>query len=76
MTIASLVKIGQLVIAALLIILVIIQERGGGISESIIGSEGGGFYQHRRGLEKVIFIATIICLVLFIAASIASLLIK
>lgn len=74
---ATFVKIAQLVLSVALIILVLLQERGSGISESFGGGGGeAGFYQQRRGLDKIIFIATIICLVLFAGASLASLLIR
>lgn len=73
---ATFVKIAQLVLSVALIILVLLQERGSGISESFGGGGEAGFYQQRRGLDKVIFITTIICLVLFAGASLASLLIR
>ena len=73
---ATLIKIAQLVIAAALIVLVLLQERGSGISESFGGSGEAGFYQHRRGLEKVIFTATLIGLALFAGTSLASLFIR
>lgn len=70
------IKIAQLVISVALIILVLLQERGSGVSESFGGGGEAGFYQHRRGLEKVIFIATIVGLVLFAGVSLASLFIR
>ncbi len=73
---ATFVKIAQLVLAVALIILVLLQERGSGVSESFGGGGEAGFYQQRRGLEKVIFIATIVGLVLFAGASLANLFIR
>jgi len=72
---ANLIKIAQLIIAVILIVLVLIQEKGSGVGESFGGSQTG-FYQHRRGLEKVIFIITLVFLALFAGVSVASLLIR
>ena len=65
-------SIAQLVIAIILIVLVLVQEKGGGVGEAFGG--GGGFEQQRRGIEKHLHIATIVGLVLFIAISLANLL--
>lgn len=73
---ATLIKIAQLVIAAALIVLVLLQERGSGVGDSFGGGGEAGFYQHRRGLEKAIFIATLVGLVLFAGTSLASLFIR
>jgi protein translocase SecG subunit len=48
----------QIVISVILIGLILIQERSSGTS-GIFGGGGGAPYQTRRGMEKVIFWATI-----------------
>ncbi len=58
----KIIKMIQLIIAVLLTGLVLIQSKGGGLS-SLVGS--GTMYRSRRGLEKIIFIATIVLGVLF-----------
>ena len=60
-----LIPILQIIIAVVLVVLILLQERSAGLS-GIFGGEGGGFYQTRRGLEKIIFISTIILAVVFI----------
>ncbi len=65
----SLLSILQIVIAVLLIIAVLLQSRGGGLS-SIFGG-GGGSFQTKRGLEKSLFIVTIILASLFLIISLA-----
>ena len=55
-------------IAVALIGLILLQERSLGLS-SLFG-EGGGFYQTRRGLERIIFMSTIVLAVLFAGLSI------
>lgn len=60
------IAILQIIIAAILVVLILLQERSAGLS-GIFGGESGGFYQARRGLEKIIFRTTIILAVVFIS---------
>jgi len=62
----------QVVFAVILIVLILIQERDAGVS-GLLGGTGGGAYQTRRGLEKIIFRATITVAVIFAALSIINL---
>lgn len=57
----------QLLIAILLIVVILLQNRGGGLS----GIFGGGdnIYMAKRGVEKKLFVATIVLSVLFFAIS-------
>ncbi|HUZ92523.1 MAG TPA: preprotein translocase subunit SecG [Candidatus Paceibacterota bacterium] len=59
----------QIIIAVLLVILILLQERSAGLS-GIFGGEGGGYYQTRRGLEKFIFISTIVLAVAFVGLAV------
>ncbi|MEK7493526.1 MAG: preprotein translocase subunit SecG [Patescibacteria group bacterium] len=61
-------NIGLIVISVLFVITVLLQQRGEGISTAFGGS-GGGAYHTKRGLERVIFFATIILAVLFIGGA-------
>lgn len=72
----NIISIAQLIVSLVLIVLVILQERGGGISETFGGEGAGGFATKRRGLEKVIYYATLVFLFFFAAISIANLLVK
>ncbi len=58
------IAIIQLVLSVTIIALILLQERSAGLG-GIFGGEGGGFYQARRGLERVVFIATIVAVVAF-----------
>lgn len=60
--------IAQIIIGILLIVLVLLQQRGGGMG--VLGGISSQFYGTRRGLEKTIFVFTIILGGLFIALSI------
>lgn len=57
--------IAQVVVSIALIILILLQERSSGAGGIFGGSSEGGFYQTRRGLEKVIFISTIALMIVF-----------
>ncbi len=60
-----------IIISVLLAVTILLQQRGGGMS-SAFGSSSE-VYHTRRGIEKSIFIATIILSVLFIASAFARL---
>jgi protein translocase SecG subunit len=69
-----LISIAQITISVILIVLVLLQERSSGLS----GVFGGGeteFYAQRRGLERLIFIATIVLAVIFAALSFLNLIV-
>jgi len=64
----------QILISLVLIGLILLQQRGAGLSGVFGGA--GEFYGTRRGLEKLIFWATVGAAGLFVAAAIASLLVS
>ncbi len=51
-------QIAQLTISVLLIIAIIFQNRGTGVS-GLFGGEGN-VYRTKRGLERILFVATIV----------------
>lgn len=58
MNLKFVLEVVQVIISVLLIVLVLIQSRGSGLASSISGFSG--FYRTKRGLEKVVFILTIV----------------
>lgn len=70
---SSWLQIAQIIISILLIIVILLQNRGTGLG-SAFGGTGGGVYLTKRGLEKKLFIATIVLAILFFGASLANLL--
>ena len=65
----------QIVFSVLLILSVLSQQKGTGLSATF-GGTGGGFHSSKRGAEKVLHIATIVLVVLFIANSLAFLFVE
>jgi len=63
------IAIIQIILSAIIIALILLQERSSGMS-GLFGGDGGGYFQARRGMEKVIFYATIACVVLFVLLAI------
>lgn len=68
----SALLIGQIILAVIITILVLLQAQGNGLGKNWTG--GGETYHTRQGVEKVVFVATIVSIIIFIATSIAVLL--
>ena len=62
-------QIVQIIIAALLMLAILLQNRGAGLSGVFGGT--GNIYRTKRGVEKKLFIATIVLAVLFFSISLA-----
>ncbi|MEK7560117.1 MAG: preprotein translocase subunit SecG [Patescibacteria group bacterium] len=69
----SLIFWGQIGVSLLLIGAVLLQQKGAGLGTAFGGS--GQFYRSKRGLEKILFIATIILALVFAFTAIANLII-
>lgn len=65
--------ITQISISILLIISILLQNRGSGLGGAFGGE--GNVYLAKRGAEKIVFIATIILAVLFLATGLLRLII-
>lgn len=65
----TLANIVQLVTAVVFIVFVLLQQRGSGLGGAFGG--GGEVYQTKRGVEKGLFIATIIVGALFVLSGLA-----
>jgi len=68
----KILNIVQIVIPILLIIAILLQQRGTGLGGAFGGS--GEVYQTKRGVEKILFIATIILSIIFVLAAFANIL--
>ena len=64
----------EVIVGIGLILLILLQERSSSGSALFGGGGDGGFYQARRGFEKMIFIGTIVLAIAFGALAILNLL--
>ncbi len=62
-------NIALIAISVIIIGLILLQDRTGGTGGVFGGGEAGGVYQRRRGLEKSLFIATVIFVAAFAVLS-------
>jgi len=69
--IMQLLRIFQIVSSVLLVMSVLLQQQGSGLG-SAFGGEGNVF-RTRRGVERILFISTIVFAVMFFGSAIASL---
>ncbi len=71
MNINTILTIAEVVIAACAIVLVLLQQRGTALGSAFGGGEGSS-YATRRGVQKYLLWATVICLALFIGLALVS----
>jgi preprotein translocase subunit SecG len=69
-----LIQITQIIVSVLLIVVILLQSRGTGLSGVFGGSSN--VFQTKRGIEKTLFMITIVLAVLFFGLSIARLFIS
>lgn len=62
--------------AALMVLCILLQSRGQSLGMSFGGSSDTNFYRSKRGAEKILFNATIVFAVIFVAAVLLSLVAK
>jgi preprotein translocase subunit SecG len=67
-----LLNILQILVSAILIVVVLLQVKGSGFGAALGGMAGGSVYRTKRGLERTLFQATILLIVVFIFISFLS----
>lgn len=60
----------QIIFSVLLMAAILLQAKGAGLGRAWGG--GGEFYRSKRGVEKILFRATIILAILFLISSVVS----
>lgn len=70
----KLITVIQIVSAILLMVSILLQERGVGLGAAFGGE--GSIYRTKRGIEKGIFIGTIVFAVIFFASALASVILR
>lgn len=63
----------QIILSVLMIVVVLLQQKGSGIGSAFGGSNS--VYTTRRGVDKLLFNATIVISVLFLVVSLAAVLV-
>lgn len=77
MSISSVLPYIQIAISVLLILAILLQQTGAQNGGALGGSDTSvSVFHTRRGLEKMLFIATIVLAVLFVASSFLSLIVR
>jgi protein translocase SecG subunit len=72
----DLITIGQIATSLILIVLILLQEKSSSGGLGFLGTDSAsGFYQTRRGLEKVLFYATVLLVVIFAGLALLNLVI-
>lgn len=74
MSLGAIISISQIFISVVLVVSVLLQQRGSSLGSSFGGT--GTTYHTKRGFEKILFNSTIIFGILFVASTIATLVIK
>lgn len=72
-TMKTYLAIIQIATSVLLVSAILLQQRGTGLSATFGGE--GNVYRTKRGLEKIIFIATIVLSIIFFVTALANILI-
>lgn len=72
-TMKNALTIAQIVVSVLLVTAILLQSRGTGLGAAFGGD--GNVYRTKRGVEKILFRATIVLAVLFVGISIAAIVI-
>ena len=70
----KLITIIQIVSASLLMVSILLQERGVGLGAAFGGE--GSIYRTKRGVEKGIFIGTIVLAIIFFASALTSVILR
>ncbi|MGE5775956.1 MAG: preprotein translocase subunit SecG [Chloroflexota bacterium] len=68
-------QIALIIISVLLILSVIVQSKGAGLG-SLTGADTGSIFTARRGVERTLFLTTIVLSVLFFALVLALLIVS
>lgn len=66
------IHVAQIILSTAVVVFILLQVRGAGLGSAFGGSSAGSVFKTRRGVERLIFNATIVFLVLFALLSVFS----
>ena len=72
----SLLDIIAVIAASLMVLCILLQSRGQSLGMSFGGSGDTNFYRSKRGAEKILYNATIVLAIIFVAAVLLSIVAK
>ncbi len=64
------VNIVQIILSVALITAIVLQSKGAGLGGLTGGSEGGGVFRARRGVEKLLFNITVVLSIAFFVTAV------
>lgn len=64
----------QIIVSVVLLLAILLQSKGTGLGSAFGG--GGEIYRTKRGVEKILYLSTIVLVVIFLLSSLASVLIR
>jgi len=70
----NILPIIQIIISVVMVTAILLQNRGGGLGGAF--GSGGSSYHTKRGFEKILFTATIVLAIAFVATSLLVLILK
>lgn len=74
--IATILPYAQIILSIILIVVILLQQSAANVGGILGGGDTGGLYHTRRGFEKFLFVTTIVVAILFIACTLAAILVK
>lgn len=72
-TLASILPWAQVILAVILVTLIMMQKSESGLGAAFGGGDSGSSFNQKRGMEKVIFQATIVVAILFVISALTAL---
>jgi protein translocase SecG subunit len=66
----------EIILGVILVLAILLQQTGSNVGGALGGGDTSSFHSTRRGFEKFLFVLSIVCAVLFVAAALFSVLIK
>ncbi len=64
----------QIIVSVVLLLAILLQSKGTGLGSAFGG--GGEIYRTKRGVEKILYLSTIVLVIIFLLSSLASVLIR
>jgi len=70
----AVITIVQIIISVVLLIAILLQSKGTGLGSAF--GAGGEIYRTKRGVERILYLSTIVLVILFLLSSLVSFLIR